>query len=112
MDDAVSGIASVSRPSSTRRTWRSTALDRWLVRQIQQQVRSAPLRFVLWDGFEFVSTVSPIATILFNSRASLFGWVWNPELHFGDTLTSGEVEIRGDLLEVLESIYREFAPHR
>lgn len=92
---------------SDRSSGASTSLDRWALARIQQTVKSAPIRFVLWDGFELPSmTGTAVGTILFRNRPALFGWVWDPELNFGEAYMSGAVEIRGDLLMVLEAIYR------
>lgn len=85
----------------------STAFDRWVLDRVHQMVATAPLRFVLWDGWETPLTVrSPIGTIVFKNRRALLGWAWDPDLNFGETYMSGAVEIRGDLLATLEAIYR------
>jgi cyclopropane-fatty-acyl-phospholipid synthase len=49
---------------------------------------------------------SPVAAILFKNRRALLSWVWDPELNFGEAYMSGAVDVRGDLLVVLEEIYR------
>lgn len=88
----------------------STRLDRWTLARIQRTVASAPIRFALWDGFEAPSNAGPaVATILFKNRPALLGWLWDPELNFGETYMSGAVEVRGDLLAALEEIYRALA---
>jgi cyclopropane-fatty-acyl-phospholipid synthase len=85
----------------------STAIDRWALGRIRQTVASAPLRFVLWDGFELTSGAgAPVATITFKNRRALFSWVWDPDLNFGETYIYGAVEIHGDLLRMLEATYR------
>jgi cyclopropane-fatty-acyl-phospholipid synthase len=85
----------------------STWLDRRALARIQRTVASAPIRFGLWDGFELPSTAGPaVATIRFKNRSALIGWVWDPDLNFGEAYMSGAVEIRGDLLALLEAIYR------
>ena len=81
-------------------------LDRWALGRIRQTVAAAPLRFMLWDGFELPTPASPVATIVFKNRPALFSWVWDPDLNFGETYMGGAVEIRGDLLALLEAIYR------
>jgi len=87
----------------------STSVDRWALGRIQQTVASAPLRFVLWDGFELPSKAGPpIATIVIKNRRALFGWVWNPDLNFGEAYMFGAVEVQGDLLGMLEAVYRAF----
>ena len=47
-----------------------------------------------------------MGTILFKNRRALFSWVWDPDLNFGEAYMFGAVEIRGDLVPVLEHIYR------
>jgi cyclopropane-fatty-acyl-phospholipid synthase len=85
----------------------STRVDRWALRRIQQTVESAPLRFALWDGFELVSNAGPpIATIVFKNRRALFSWVWDSQLNFGEAYMFGAVEIHGNLVALLEAVYR------
>jgi len=91
----------------------STRLDRWALARIQGTVKSASIRFMLWDGFELPSTAgSAVATILFKNRPALLSWVWDSELNFGEAYMSGAVEVRGDLLAALEEIYRAVAGPR
>ncbi len=47
-----------------------------------------------------------MATILIKNRPALFKWLWNPDLNFGEGYMSGAVEVRGDLVEMLEAVYR------
>jgi len=85
----------------------STWLDRRALALIKRNVESAPIRFALWDGFELeAGSEQPVATILFKNRRALLSWVWNPDLHFGETYVSGAVQISGDLIGLLEAIYR------
>jgi cyclopropane-fatty-acyl-phospholipid synthase len=85
----------------------SSFIDRWALGRIAESVPSAPIRFVLWDGFEFASpSGSPVATIAFKNRKALWSVVWDPELYFGETYMFGAVDIHGDLVALLEAIYR------
>jgi len=91
----------------------STTLDRWALQRIQRSVSSAPIHFMLWDGFELPSLAGPpLATILFRNRPALLSWVWDAELNFGEAYMSGAVEIWGDLFRLLEEIYRAFGPSK
>ncbi len=93
--------------------YRSTRFDQWAVKRIQKFVQDAPIRFVLWDGFELPSpSGAPVATMLFKERSALYGWMWDPELNFGETYMAGLVDIQGDLLALLEAIYRAFSRPR
>ena len=89
--------------SSSSSTW----LDHLALRRIQYSVKAAPIRFVLWDGFQLLPDAAPpVATIRFKNRLALFSWIWDPELNFGEGYMSGTVEIAGDLLRLLEAVYR------
>jgi cyclopropane-fatty-acyl-phospholipid synthase len=98
---------SVPTLSNARTPQQSTKLDRWALERIRQTVAAAPIRFLLWDGFELPATTSApaIASIVFRTRTALLGWLWNPELYFGETYMSGAVEIHGDLTRMLDEIY-------
>jgi cyclopropane-fatty-acyl-phospholipid synthase len=88
----------------------STWFDRWALGLIQERTASAPLRFVLWDGFEIGSGEDPpIGTFIIKNRRALFGWVWDPDLYFGEAFMFGAIEIRGDLVATLEAAYRALA---
>jgi cyclopropane-fatty-acyl-phospholipid synthase len=98
---------SVPALSNVRTPQSSTKLDRWALERIQRTVRAAPIRFLLWDGFELPSglTTPAVGSIVFRTREALLGWMWNPELYFGETYMSGAVEVRGDLSRLLDEIY-------
>jgi cyclopropane-fatty-acyl-phospholipid synthase len=84
----------------------STRLDQWVLARIQGLVRTAPVTFRLWDGYEIAPAGPPLGTILFKTRAALVSWLWDAELNFGETYMSGSVELHGDLVPLLEAIYR------
>jgi cyclopropane-fatty-acyl-phospholipid synthase len=84
-----------------------TRFDRWALGRISESVASAPVRFVLWDGFELSrAPAPPVGTIVFHNRRALFSWLWDPDLNFGEAYMFGAVDIRGDLVATLEAVYR------
>ena len=88
----------------------STWIDRWALGLIQQRTASAPLGFRLWDGFEIrPADGSPIGTFVIKNRPALLGWVWDPDLYFGEAFMFGAIEIRGDLVGTLEAAFRALA---
>jgi cyclopropane-fatty-acyl-phospholipid synthase len=88
----------------------STAIDRWALRRIRRAIQGAPLRFVLWDGFELPSAAGPpIASIAVRNRRALFRWLWDPDVNFGDAYMFGAIEVHGDLTATLEAVYRASA---
>jgi cyclopropane-fatty-acyl-phospholipid synthase len=97
----------VSAHASGAAPFPSRKLDQWALARIQSTVASAPIQFELWDGFALKSVAGPpVGSIRFKNRQALLGWVWDPDLNFGEAYMSGTVEIHGDLVAILETIYR------
>jgi cyclopropane-fatty-acyl-phospholipid synthase len=93
--------------SSTIAPLASTGLDRWALERIKRSVASAPIRFMLWDGFEVGPDGGlPVATIIFKNRRALFGLAYDSDLNFGEAYMFGAMEVSGDLPALLEAIYR------
>lgn len=85
-----------------------TSLDRSLVQLIIQKLGSPAIRIRLWNG-EYVDTDSSSqasAQIRINDRGVLYQLVRNAELHFGDLVSSGRLEIETDIVEFFEQVYR------
>ena len=102
-------LQALSLPTFSSRTapLASTPLDRWALARIHKMVRTARLRFLLWDGFESPSTAgAPVGAIVFRNRRALFSWVWDPDVNFGETYMFGAVDLRGDLVEMLAEVNR------
>ena len=53
---------------------------------------------------------APVAQIRFADRATLWSVAADPRVSFGDAYSEGRVQIEGDLLDLLEIIYRSSAP--
>ncbi len=105
-----SGSSTFSADSTGRAQAVSTRVDRWALAQIQRGVRFGPIRFVLWDGFALEPPGAAVATVRILSRRALFACMWDPQLHFGETYTSGELQVQGDLVALLEAIYHALGP--
>jgi len=90
----------------------STWVDRWALQRIQKGVSSAPIRYVLWDGFELRPEGAAVATIHVRNRHALFSWLWDPDLNFGEAYMFGAVEIEGNLIELVEAVYHALPKER
>lgn len=79
---------------------------RLLLRLLERQ-GAPPLEFVLWTG-ERVSTgaTEPVARVSIANRATLVGILGDPQVRFGDAYSDGRITIEGDLVRMLETIYR------
>jgi cyclopropane-fatty-acyl-phospholipid synthase len=83
------------------------AIERFLARQILSFAGNAPISLVLWNGEEVgVGDARSIARIHVRDRAALWKLCLNPDLHFGDLYSFGRVDIEGDFIRFLESVYR------
>jgi cyclopropane-fatty-acyl-phospholipid synthase len=65
------------------------------------------LEFVLWTG-ERVGPVDsePVARVHIADRGTLYGILADPQIRFGDAYSEGRITIDGDLVGLLETIYR------
>jgi cyclopropane-fatty-acyl-phospholipid synthase len=61
----------------------------------------------LWNG-ETICTAKtdPVATVRIADRATLFRLLFNLELEFGEAYADGRVEVDGDLVQLLDTVYR------
>ena len=90
----------------------SSALDRWLTRRILAESGHPPLVIELWDGTRIepeapsFGTPDPVARVEIRDRRTLYGLLVNPDVAFGDAVSSDRIRIHGDLVTFLETIYR------
>jgi cyclopropane-fatty-acyl-phospholipid synthase len=67
---------------------------------------SPPVRMVLWNGETLEPPAVPVATIELRTPRALRQLARSPEIGFGDAYAEGEIEVQGDLVEALASVYR------
>jgi cyclopropane-fatty-acyl-phospholipid synthase len=67
-----------------------------------------PLEFVLWTGESVrpAMVAEPVATLRIADRAALFGLLADPQVRFGESYSDGRITVDGDLVGVLEAVYR------
>lgn len=84
-----------------------SAVDRWLIKQVTSRLGDAPIDVVLWDvPLEQVPEQEGRVAVRIADRKALMQLLANPELHFGDLYSAGRLEVRGDLLTLLDAAYR------
>jgi len=65
------------------------------------------IQFVLWNGEKLPDfSAPPTRRLHINDRQTLWRFVINPDLHFGDAFTRGALSVEGDLVSFLETVYR------
>ncbi|HEY6923449.1 MAG TPA: cyclopropane-fatty-acyl-phospholipid synthase family protein [Steroidobacteraceae bacterium] len=104
-DRPVTPVSDSIAPASGRPRGRSVEarlLSRLLARQGQP-----PLEFVLWTGERVSAGVTdPVARVNIANRATLFGILADPQVGFGDAYSDGRITVEGDLVRMLETVYR------
>jgi cyclopropane-fatty-acyl-phospholipid synthase len=81
-------------------------LEKRLLRMILRRLVK-PVRVVLWNGEEISESIDPpSARIKVRDEATLWKLILNPELQFGEAYSDGRIELEGDLVGLLDTIYR------
>ena len=77
-----------------------------LLMRLLEYLGNPPLEFVLWTG-ERVAPVGAavVARVRVSSRATLLGILADPQVRFPDAYSEGRLEIEGDLVQLLETVY-------
>jgi cyclopropane-fatty-acyl-phospholipid synthase len=86
------------------------SLDVRLVRRLITTLGNPPIEFVLaWTG-ELIAgqATAPVAHVRIADRATLLGLLSDPRVRFGDAYSAGSIEVEGDLVQLMEIIYRAF----
>lgn len=79
-------------------------VDRWLLNMLNQGCGEPDADIALWDVAESPATAGrPLLRI--TSRQALYRLLVKPELRFGELYASGELEVYGDLADLMERIY-------
>lgn len=84
---------------------RASSLDHWLLSKLGTVLGNPPVQFAL-RGSAQAGPAQAVARVTFASRAVLSWVLTDPALHFGDAYSDGAVLIEGDLVELLEAVYR------
>jgi cyclopropane-fatty-acyl-phospholipid synthase len=78
-----------------------------LLGKILHVLGDPPIRVRLWDGQEIAGTpVPPVAHVELRDRETLLKILVNPDLGFGDAYSAGRIEVKGNLIKFLETLYR------
>lgn len=83
------------------------ALGRWLFKALVRRAGSPPIEFALGDGgLLHVPHGQAVGRVTIRDARVVWDLVIHPELAFGDAYSAGQVEITGNLVEVLSHLYR------
>jgi cyclopropane-fatty-acyl-phospholipid synthase len=89
---------------------RLSRIDQWLLQRIFDSVGRPPIRLMLENGVEVAPIEAPpVATIVIRDRATLFDLIRDPEAGFGEAYSEGRITVEGNLIAVIETVYRSMA---
>ena len=81
--------------------------DNWLLQRIHQVLGKPPVRIVARSGGEVSPTgTAPVAATFISDHQTLVELCLNPDMGFGDAYAEGRIQVEGDLVALLESVYR------
>ena len=101
----------VTFQSEPQDTGRPRLSDRWLAARLERLLAAVDVRVELWDGqSSWASSRRPIGTLIIGDRRTLLGLIVNAELSFGDAYATGRLRVDGDLVQVLEALFRVAPP--
>jgi cyclopropane-fatty-acyl-phospholipid synthase len=81
-------------------------IDGRLLSRVAARVAPAAVCFTLGSASARASADAPVATIHFRDRRTLIALALDPVDRFGDAFAEGRIEVEGDLVAALESVYR------
>jgi cyclopropane-fatty-acyl-phospholipid synthase len=77
-----------------------------LVARLLRTFGDPPVELVLWNGERIAPPrLRPVATVRLADRGVLLALVRDPQLAFGDLYSEGRLDIEGDLVALLETVY-------
>lgn len=80
--------------------------DQRLLARILESTGSAPVRLVVKGGADISPLGAvPVATVVIQDRATLHRLLRDPEIGFGDAYMDGRIDVEGDLVRFLETVY-------
>ncbi|HEV2227586.1 MAG TPA: cyclopropane-fatty-acyl-phospholipid synthase family protein [Steroidobacteraceae bacterium] len=85
------------------------ATDRWLLKRVSSFLGDPPVEFAVRGGARVRAASTPVARVTFASRATLVSTLADPWVRFGDAYSDGSLTVEGDLIELLEVVYRASA---
>ena len=85
----------------------SSSVDVYVLRRILEACGRPPVQLVLGRGPAISPQHSdPVGSICIRDRATLAELLMDPEVAFGDAYADRRIELQGDLVSVLEAVYR------
>jgi len=83
------------------------APEKLLLGRMMRAIGDPPVQIVLWNGQKISNhDGNSLAQIFIRDRGALLKLVTDPELNFGEMYAAQRIEVRGNLLDFLDAVYR------
>ena len=84
------------------------SLEGRMMRGLLHALGDPPMRMTLWNGESVTGsdTARVVGGLRIADRATLLRLASNPNLYFGEGYSDGSIKIDGDLVDLLEAVYR------
>src|SRR5918995_4527446 len=93
-----------------RSSQEARSVEARLLRRLLKILGDPPIAFVLWTGERVAAaTEGLIGSVRLADRRTLLGLLRDTRVRFGDAYSEGRIEIEGDLVRMLEAVYRSGA---
>ncbi len=81
-----------------------------LLRRLLGQLGNPPIEFNLrWSGERVAPIgISPTEHVRVADRRTLFGLLVDPQIRFGDAYSTGQIEVEGDLVKFVTTLFKVF----
>ncbi len=85
----------------------SAAWERKLLIRVLQKIGCPRIELVLWDDQSIIADGSPtpVARVHVGSRKTLWKLLWDPFYEFGEEYAAGRIDVDGDWIELLSTVY-------
>jgi len=105
-DESVLSEAKRGAPPAEPLPGDTRARDNWLLARVRSILGDPPIEFAIRGGDRVRTVTAPVARVTFQSRKHLLSILADPWVRFGDAYSDGTLTIEGDLVGLLEAIYR------
>lgn len=101
------GSARASRLVETGTRAVPLSIEGRLLRHLLRSLGDAPVRMTLWNGASVsAGGADDVAGIRIADRSALLKLFIDPDLYLGESYADGSIEIEGDLVKLLETVFR------
>lgn len=83
------------------------ATEKMLLNRMMRAIGNPPLQILLWNGLQISNhDGNDVAQIVIHDRGALMKLIADPELNFGVMYAAQRIDVRGNLMDFLDAVYR------